>query len=233
MGSMAGHRFWGFALAGLLGLGKAAFGANLDLAVDDDAGRPIAFRVHVSQAGRMVTQVWERGHARLSLPAGKYILQATHGFDHDAVRMEVDLGPQGGQQHIALKRRYDVRSLGWFCGESHLHGQHGHADKPQTFADAARLAEANGLDYIQIAQWWTPEFDWTLLEKLEAMGREVSTPQVVVRWNLESPKCYFTKDDGGEQGNLHCYGHGCTLNLQERPYGKDFWFTVSAPHKHS
>lgn len=214
-----------FVLLGLLGVGNAAWGADLDLTVEDDAGQPIAFRAQVSQAGRRVAQVWERGRTRLSLPVGKLSLQVSHGFAYDAAQLEVDLGPQGGQRHVTLKRRYDVKSLGWYCGESHLHGQHGRTDKPQTFADAARLAEANGLDYLQIAQSWTPEFDWTPVEKLEAMGREASTPQVVVRWNLESPKCYFTKDDGGERGNLHCYGHGCTLNLKERPYDRDFWFT--------
>jgi hypothetical protein len=210
---------------GLLAAGGAARGANLDLLVADDAGRPIAFRVQVSQAGRSVAQVWERGRTQLSLPVGKYSLLVSHGFDYDAVRLEGNLGPQGTQRRVTLRRRYDVKSLGWFCGESHLHGQHDRGVKPQTFADAARLAEANGLDYLQIAQAWTPQFDWTPVAQLEAMGREASTPQVTVRWNLESPKCYFSKDDGGASGPLHCYGHGCTLNLQERPYGQAFWST--------
>jgi hypothetical protein len=212
-------------LWGLFPVSGAIRGADLDLAVEDEAGRPIAFRVQVSQAGHAVAQVWERGRARLSLPAGKHSLLVSHGFDYDTVRLEVDLGPEGSQRRVTLTRRYDVQRLGWFCGESHLHGQHDRGVKPQTFADAARLAEANGLDYIQIAQAWTPKFDWTPVEELEAMSRQASTPKVAVRWNLESPKCYFTKDDGGERGNLHCYGHGCTLNLQQRPYGKDFWFT--------
>ena len=156
---------------------------------------------------------------------GKQTILVRHGFDYDAVSMELNPGQQVIEKHVTLKKRYDVKSLGWYCGESHLHGQHGHSDKPQSFADAARLAEANGLNYIQIAQWWTPDFGWTPLEKLDAMSREASTPQVAVHWNMESPKCYFSPDDGGAGGNLHCYGHGCILGMNERPYDQAFWFT--------
>jgi len=57
------------------------------------------------------------------------------------------------------------------------------------------------------------------------MAREATTSRVFVSWNLESPKSYMEPDDGGKSGNLHCYGHGCTLGLKERPYEKAFWFT--------
>ena len=222
MCSSAVYRFW--VILGVLGLGGPASGAALELTVDDDAGQPMAFRVQAFQAGRMVAQTWERGRARLELPAGKQTVLVRHGFDHDAVSMELNPGRQAIEKHVTLKKRYDVKSLGWYCGESHLHGQHGRSDKPQSFADAARLAEANGLDYIQIAQWWTPDFGWTPPEKLDAMARQASTAQVAVHWNLEF-KCYFTPDDGGAGGNLHCYGHGCTLGMEDRPYDRAFWFT--------
>jgi hypothetical protein len=222
MCSSAVYRFW--VILGVLGLGGPASGAALELTVDDDAGQPMAFRVQAFQAGRMVAQAWERGRARLELPAGKQTVLVRHGFDHDAVSMELNPGRQAIEKHVTLKKRYDVKSLGWYCGESHLHGQHGRSDKPQSFADAARLAEANGLDYIQIAQWWAPDFGWTPPEKLDAMARQASTAQVAVHWNLEF-KCYFTPDDGGAGGNLHCYGHGCTLGMEDRPYDRAFWFT--------
>lgn len=218
-----GH--WFLVIVGVLALGGPVPGATLDLAVDNDAGQPVAFRVQAFQMGRLVAQAWERGHLRLALPAGKQTILVRHGFDHDAVSMELDAGQEVIRKHVTLKRRYDVKALGWYCGESHLHGQHGHSDKPQSFADAARLAEANGLDYIQIAQWWTPDLGWTPLEKLETMAREASTPQVAVHWNMESPKCYFTADDGGAGGNLHCYGHGCILGMKDRPHDQAFWFT--------
>jgi hypothetical protein len=209
----------------VLALGGRATGATLELSVTDDAGQPMAFRAQSFQGGRIMAQVWERGRVRLPLSAGKQTVLVRHGFDHDAVSMDLDPGEQVIRKHVTLKRRYDVKGLGWCCGESHLHGQHGRSDKPRSFADAARLAEANGLDYVQVAQWWTPDFGWTPLETLEAMGRQASTPQVAVHWNMESPKCYFTADDGGAGGNLHCYGHGCILGMQERPYDQAFWFT--------
>ncbi len=42
---------------------------------------------------------------------------------------------------------------------------------------------------------------------------------------MESPKCYMGQDDGGAGGNLHCYGHGCIMGMEERPYDRAFWFT--------
>jgi hypothetical protein len=192
--------------------------------VDDDCGKPIAFRAQAFDGGRMIAQVWQRGSGQLSLPAGKQTILVRHGFDHDAVRLELDLAEGTTEKHVTLRKRYDVKSLGWYCGESHLHGQHGHSDRPQTFQDAARLAEANGLDYIQIAQWWTPDFGWPPLEKLQQLARAASTPAVAVHWNMESPKCYMSPDDGGVGGNLHCYGHGCIVGMEERPFDKAFWF---------
>lgn len=199
--------------------------AVLKLTVTDDGGRPIAFRVQAFKGGWVAANVWDHGATSLSLPAGEYTILVRHGFDYDAVQMDVDLSGATVEKAVTLKKRYDVRSLGWCCGESHMHGQHGREDQPRTFLDARRLAEANGLDYVQIAQAWTPDFAWTAVETLERMAKDASTPQVAVNWNLESPKCFMDVDDGGESGNLHGYGHGCTVALTERPYDEAFWFT--------
>jgi hypothetical protein len=200
--------------------------ATLKLTVRDDSGHPAAFRIQVFKNDKLLVHQWERDKVDLALPAGKYTLLIRHGFDYDAVRIDSLNLPDGvTEKAITLKKRYDVKSLGWYCGESHLHGQHGVMDKPQTFADAARLAEANGLNYVQIAQWWTPDFGWTSVDSLRQLARESSTSQVAVNWNMESPKSFMGPDDGGKSGNLHCYGHGCTLGLKDRPFDKDFWFT--------
>jgi len=93
--SSAVYRFW--VIVGVLGLGAPASGAALELTVDDDAGQPMAFRVQAFQAGRMAAQAWERGRARLELPAGKQTVLVRHGSDYDAVSMELDPG-QGPPQ---------------------------------------------------------------------------------------------------------------------------------------
>lgn len=198
--------------------------ATLKFTVIDDSGRPIAFRVQAFRDGWVVAKAWDHGGISMSLPDGRYTILVRHGFDYDAVRMEIDLSGVV-ERVVTLRKRYDIRRLGWYCGESHLHGQHDRKDQPRTFLDARRQAEANGLDYIQICQAWTPDFAWTPAETLQQMARDASTPQVAVNWNLESPKCYMDVDDGGESGNLHCYGHGCTLGLQSRSHDQDFWFT--------
>ena len=198
--------------------------ATLKLTVNDDGGEPIAFRVQAFRDGWVAAKAWDHGSTSMSLPDGHYTILVRHGFDYDAVRMEMDLGGVV-EKAVTLKKRYDIRSLGWYCGESHMHGQHDKKDQPRTFLDARRQAEANGLDYIQVCQAWTPDFAWTPVETLAQMAQDASTPQVAVNWNLESPKCYMGADDGGENGNLHCYGHGCTLGLKERPHDQEFWFT--------
>ncbi len=206
--------------------GQATLPATLKVSVRDDAGSPVAFRLRVYDSGKQISQLWERGNGSLTLPAGRHTIIVSHGFNYDAVRMDTLFLPAGvTEKQVVLRRRYDLTPSGWYCGESHMHGQHGAADLPQTFSDAARLAEANGLNYIQIAQWWTPDFKWTDLDSLRRMAKEATTPLVAVNWNLESPKCYMEPDDGGISGNLHCYGHGCTVDLKDRPYGQSFWFT--------
>jgi hypothetical protein len=207
-------------------LAQDSLNAKLEIVVGDQAGAPIAFRLQVFDNGRQISQIWERGKASLLLPAGRHTLLVRHGFDYDAVRIDNLNLPAGvTETSVILRKRYDINKLGWYCGESHMHGQHGPTDAPQTFRDAARLAEANGLNYIQIAQWWTPDFSWPSTDTLDLMAKEATTSHVFVNWNMESPKSYMEPDDGGKSGNLHCYGHGCTLGLKERPYEKNFWFT--------
>ncbi len=74
---------------------RPAAGATLRLAVDDEAGKAIAFRAQAFRDGRMIAQTWQRGRGELSLPAGKQTLLVRHGFDHDAVR--IGRGPGRGR----------------------------------------------------------------------------------------------------------------------------------------
>lgn len=199
--------------------------AALTLKVADDRGTPIAFRVQALKGGWAAAKAWDHGSTTLSLAAGHYTILVRHGFDHDAVQFEIEMADALVERAVTLPKRFDVRGLGWVCGENHMHGQHGHTDQPRSFENARLLAEANGLDYVQICQYWTPDFAWLPADELNQMAMKASTPQVAVNWNLESPKCYMNHDDGGESGNLHCYGHGCTLGLKERTDDQTFWFT--------
>ncbi len=89
----------------------------------------------------------------------------------------------------------------------------------------ARIAAGDGLDYIQLADAWEPTFKWLSAEELNKMAREATTKHVVVGWNTETPKCYMSEDDGGEKGNLHCYGHGCPVGLKDISKGWEFFHT--------
>jgi len=204
---------------------------TLKLRVKDEAGKPLPFRGELWSGDRRVDSVWSSdGAGELRAPEGRSTLLVRHGFDYDAVEMDLNLGLEAKEvtKEVTLRRRFDLREIGWVGGENHMHGQHGKKDPPRTFKDGARLAAADGLDYLQIAYAWEPTFSWVPSEELEKWSREASTPQVAVRWNTETPKCYMGEDDGGEKGNLHCYGHGNPIGLKDNSKGKEFFHTGPA-----
>ena len=210
---------------------QARFAAAVKLRVKDEAGKPLPFRGELWSGQRRLDSIWSSdGTGEVRAPEGESMLLVRHGFDYDAVEVPLDLGlePKEVTKDVTLHRRFDLRALGWFGGENHMHGQHGKKDPPRTFKDGARMAAADGVDYLQIAYAWEPTFSWVPSEELEKWSREASTPQVAVRWNTETPKCYMGEDDGGEKGNLHCYGHGLPIGLKDNSKGMAFFHTGPA-----
>ena len=201
--------------------------ATLNLTVKDaDGGGALAFRAELWRGDKCLGRTWsDDGSAAISAPAGAVTLVVRHGMAYDAVEMDLDLAKGDVTRQVALKRRFDGRALGWYCGENHMHVFHGRGDKPATFRDGARQAAGDGLDYIQLGYAWEPTFAWLPAEELNRRAAEVSSPRVVVGWNVETPKCYMGPDDGGVKGNLHCFGHGWTVGLKDISRGKDFYFT--------
>lgn len=205
---------------------------RLTLIVRDDTGRPCPFRADwfsLAESGplqRRIRRVWnDIGVAVLDVKAGRISLTVQRGIFHDAVDLEVDVPPEGATRDIVLRRRLDAKKLGWYGGENHMHVLHGKEDSPRAIADGGTMAAADGLDYLQLAWGWDKSFDWLPAEELNRQCREASTSDAVIGWNIESPKCYMSKDDGGTSGNLHCFGHGWTVNLKDNSRGKNFFHT--------
>lgn len=200
--------------------------AALLLFVRDAEGQPLAFRAELWRSGENAGRFWSAdGSIEIRTASGPVTLLVRHGVDYDAVEMVLDLPEGPTQREVTLPRRFDARSLGWYSGENHMHVLHGRHDQPATFADGARMAAGDGLDYIQLGYAWDPTFAWLTAEELDLRSREVSSDRVTVGWNVETPKCYLGEDDGGRKGNLHCYGHGWTVGLHDISKGKEFFFT--------
>jgi hypothetical protein len=145
---------------------------TLTLSVGDAAGNPMPVRLSVTGAdGRgfapdtawrraddgfdrkvrpfELTYFHARGAATLTLPAGRYTVQATRGLEYAAVTRSVDV--QAGAtttSRLRLERLMDLPARGWWSGDLHVHMNYGGAYRN----DAAHLraqAEAEDLHVVE------------------------------------------------------------------------------------
>jgi hypothetical protein len=200
---------------------------NVFLEVTDEAGAALPFRVDILRSAAETERIWsDSGHAALSLKPGAVKLNITRGINYDAAILQFDIPATGAvRKSVALKRRFIPRELGWYGGENHMHVLHDSSNAPRTFGDGARMAAADGLDYLQLAFGWEPTFSWVPAAKLDAQSRDATNEHVNIGWNIESPKSYMSADHGGRDGNLHCYGHGWTVGLKDNAQGRAFFHT--------
>jgi hypothetical protein len=196
---------------------------RVHLRVRDERANPSPFRADILVPGARSRAVWSvDGCAELEAPPGA-TLRVSRGFDHDAVELAV--GPASDQRlEAVLVRRFDARKWGWYGGDNHVHVVHDPSSDPSLdIAYGARLAQSEGLDYIQLAYQWEPTGAWPDAAELDLRCREASRPGVAVSWNVETPKSFIEEDDGGETGDLHCLGHGWTVGLRDISRGPG-WF---------
>jgi hypothetical protein len=201
--------------------------ARIDLKVHDDSGEPSPFRADVWMSDGRVERIWSGdGRAQAEVPAGATTVVVRRGISYDAVELSLDLrAGDAASREVTLRQRFSPREMGWYGGENHMHVLHGKNDPARTIADGGRMAAADGLEYLQLAYGWNKNFDWLPAAELERQCAEATRPDAVVGWNIESPKCYMSFDDGGKSGNLHCYGHGWTVGLKDNSLGRDFFHT--------
>jgi len=143
------------------------------------------------------------------LPAGRTRVRITRGFETRAESRELTLQP-GSSTSIAVKltREVDLRTRGWYAGDSHAHMIHGERTLPVDFAFAALTARAEDLRCLSLAHAW--QMNDPTPEKLDAEVARQATPDCVLTWNIESPKNYYKGDAG------RCLGHCWTLGLRGR-----------------
>jgi hypothetical protein len=149
------------------------------------------------------------------LPAGSTGVRITRGFETKAINRQVNL-VAGETTNLAftLQRVVNLRTRGWFAGDSHVHMLHGERTVPVSFDYVALTAKAEDLQYMCLAQAWN--IDAATPERLEAELRGRSTPDCFLTWNLEAPKNYYKGDAG------RCLGHCWNLGVRGRtPEGRD------------
>ena len=157
------------------------------------------------------------GRFEKAVPPGETTITVSRGFDYVAQRRQLDLRPaQRAQITFRLRRQADLRRLGWYCGDNHVHMIHGAAKIPVDFPELAMAARAAGLDYMSVAQNWNLPPKQITSARLSALCKSFSTPDFILVWNMEAPKNYWRGDVS------HCLGHCWTLGMHGRtPEGQD------------
>jgi hypothetical protein len=147
------------------------------------------------------------GTFRTTVPPGSTELIVSRGFDYVAAKKVLHLREgDSAEEAIALKRRSPLHNLKWFCGDSHVHMFHGERTVPVDFPQVALAARAESLDYMCVAQLWD-DADSTPAT-LDGKCQSVSSPDMLLSWNMEMPKNYVRGDV------THCLGHCWNLGMR-------------------
>lgn len=157
------------------------------------------------------------GRFEFAVPPGDVTLRVSRGFDYVTEQRQLQVHP--GQQlelTFHLHRQANLRSRGWYCGDNHVHMIHGAGKSTVTFPYVALAARAAGLDYMSIAQNWNLPREQATPAYMETICRRVSTPDLILVWNMEAPKNYWRGDVTNCLGHCWMLGmHGATAKGQD------------------
>ncbi|MGO8732886.1 MAG: CehA/McbA family metallohydrolase [Terriglobia bacterium] len=159
------------------------------------------------------------GQFEKAVPPGKTTITISRGFDYVASQSKIDLKPKERRQLVVrLRRQANLLRRGWYCGDSHVHENHGPGEPPfpMDFRYVALAARAAGLDYLSIAQNWVLPSGQITAAHLGELVQRASTPDFILAWNMEAPKNYWRGDV------THCLGHCWFLGMRgSTPDGQD------------
>ncbi len=187
--------------------------------LSSETRQPIACTVTiVDPAGRIVAEgVGLKGGFRSAgvfstrVGAGRAKMRVTRGPEFRAVERTIELrAGVTNQVQVELERQVDLRSRGWFAGDSHVHMLHGERTLAVDFDQVALAARAEDLQYLSLGHAWT--LDDPTPERLEVELLRRSTPDCALTWGLEAPKNYFKGDAA------RCLGHCWTVGMTGRTH---------------
>ncbi len=130
--------------------------------VGDSHGSPLDARISIEQGLRPLveflgrktffTELEPAGEANITLAPGRYVFAVSAGGGFFSPVHDVELTLQPGATRtarVALTRRFDPRSSGWFAADLHHHADQAEAVTPP--ADLARSQLAAGLDLLFVS----------------------------------------------------------------------------------
>ena len=148
-----------------------------------------------------------RGPWLTELAPGHYVVRVSKGpmFETTERAVTIEAGHEVDLGRVTLRRRVDLRRLGWYGGDPDgdvYHGQRIYTDV--TAETAERVGRAVGLDWITPANWGEPD-PKTWVEARAVMTR-LSSPDLLFRF--------------ADEKKWHI-GHFCFVGL-DRPDGEGF-----------
>ena len=168
----------------------------------DADGRPTAARVFLTAPdgfnrtpdGAFERTMWMSGehyfHAdrafQINLPAGEGVIEVVKGFEHLPNRTAFHIDPNTTTRlRVGLKRMENMRALGWYPGDEHIHGNY----RGRQFITPAEDLLAARAEDLQVANMMVANSDGAFVhdENFFAGGRahEVSTAEHILYWNQE------------------------------------------------
>jgi len=167
---------------------------------DAHTGEPLVARISVKQAGgkfhfplgalyRLTSgtgHFYARDKAELTLPAGRFTLQAWHGPEYFAHKQELDI-PAGETREVtlAMERWINMPESGWFSGENHIHANYGYGawhNDPVTIRDQCEGENLHVANVVVANSDGDGVFD-----RQYFLGRPdpLSLPRTILYWNEE------------------------------------------------
>lgn len=163
MNSVSKPLFWTTCFIVLALFESNAVAAKLKFRINDANGATIPCRIHLlDSAGKPLDApglpFWKdhfvcTGQVDLSPRAGAYSYVIERGPEYEQVAGKIELADGPDETVTATLRRIaDLKSLGWYSGETHVHRP------PQ---DVPLLMQAEDLHVAQVITWWNQRNPWT------------------------------------------------------------------------
>ena len=133
-----------------------------------------------------VEHFYAAGKARLTVPAGRYVIRAFRGIEFLETRVEVDVTPAGNYRRASRWTRWtDPPARGWWGGENHIHANYGYGQWYNTPPRFVLQIEGEDLTLANMVVA-NPDSDGVFdREFFLGPPDPVSTPRHVLYWNEE------------------------------------------------
>ena len=168
--------------------------------IDAHTGERLTARISVRQEGgkfhfpfgalyRLTSGVghfYAREKSELTLPAGKFTVQAWHGPEYFVHKQELEIAAGTTRDlTLALERWTDMPKLGWFSGENHIHANYGYG---AWHNDPATIREQCEGEDLHVANIVVANSDGDgVFDRQYFLGRPdpLSVPRSIIYWNEE------------------------------------------------